>query len=146
MIEVVVVSAIICAVSLSYVGALATLSRFHQKNMYAIKGGLLAEEAIEAVRYASRASWAKVQAVPPNTTRYVSLNGSTWNVVTTPEIVDGFFYRSFKVYTVYRNSTDDIVASGGTADTDTLLIQSFVSWNWRGATSTASYQTYVTRL
>lgn len=145
-VEVVVASAILSVVSLAFLGTLATLSRFHQKDMLAIKGGLLAEEGLEAVRYIKGGNWNTISSLTPDTPYYLSLSTSSWGVTTTPEIVDGVFYRSFKVFTVQRNSSDDIVSSGGTVDPNTLLAESRVSWNTRNSTSTATYKTYVTNI
>ncbi len=146
LLEVVVTSAIISLVSLSFLGTLATLSRFHQKNMLSIKGGLLAEEGIEAVRFVKGSGWSNLSSLPVNTPRYFELATSSWGVTTTPEIIDGLFYRSFILYSVARDAGDDIVSSGGTLDPNTFLVESRVSWNWRGATSTVSYKTYVTNI
>jgi len=145
-IEVIVASAIISLVSLAFLGTLATLSQFHQKDMYSIKGGLLAEEGLEAARYVKGSGWSNLSIIPTDTTRYFALATSSWGVTTTPEIVDGVFYRSFKLYQVARNISDDIVSSGGTVDSNTFLVESIVSWMWRGATSTTSYKTYVTNI
>jgi len=67
-------------------------------------------------------------------------------VTTTPEIVDGVFWRTVRVYEVMRDMNDDIVSSGGTIDPDTLLLRSDVSWDWRGATSTTGYSAYITNI
>lgn len=146
MVEVVVVSAIISVVSLAFLGTLATLSRFHQKDMLSIKGGLLAEEGLEAVRYIKGGGWTALSSLPLNTSRYLALATSSWSATTTPEIVDGLFYRSFRLSAVYRDGSDDIVSSGGTLDPNTLFAESVVSWRWRNATSTTSYKTYVTNI
>lgn len=145
-VEVVVTSAIISLVSLAFLGTLASLSQFHQKNMLAIKGGLLAEEGLEAIRYVKGSGWNNLSGIPLNTQRYITLGVSSWGVTTTPEIIDGIFYRSFIVRSVLRNNSDDIVSSGGTLDSDTLFVESFVSWNWRNATNTVVYKTYVTNI
>lgn len=145
-VEVVVASAIISAVSLAFLGTLATLSRFHQKDMLSIKGGLLAEEGLEAVRYIKGSGWTNLSSLPLDTPQYLALATSSWGATTTAEVVDGIFYRSFKLSAVYRDASDDIVSSGGTLDADTLFAESSVSWAWRNATSTVTYKTYVTNI
>ncbi len=146
MVEVVVVSAIISVVSLAFLGTLATLSRFHQKDMLSIKGGLLAEEGLEALRFVKGAGWSNLANLPLDTDRYFELAASSWSVTSTPEIIDGIFYRMFRLSAVYRDGNDDIVSIGGTVDTNTFFAQSSVSWRWKGATSTTSYKTYVTNI
>lgn len=144
--EVVVVAAILSVVSLAFLGTFSLLSRFHEKDMLTIKGELLAEEGVEALRLIKSGSWNTLSSLPMGSARYLSLAPSSWNITTTPEIIDGVFYRSFIPYAVLHNSSDDIVASGGTVDPNTILFSVSVSWNWRGATSTANYQSYMTNI
>ena len=144
--EVVVSAAIISLVSLAFLGALATLSQFHQKDMLSIKGGLIAEEGLEAARFVKGSGWTNLSNLPLNTAHYFALATSSWGVTTTPEIIDGVFYRFFTLSAVSRNVSDDIVTSGGTVDANTFLVESSVSWNWKGATSTTNYKTYVTNI
>jgi hypothetical protein len=145
-IEVVVASAIISLVSLAFLGTLSTLSVFHQKDMLTIKGGLLAEEGLEAVRFVKGSGWSNLSNIPLNTSRYFTLATSSWSVTSTPEIIDGLFYRSFKLNQVSRDGNDDIVASGGTVDPNTFFAESSVSWRARNATTTITYKTYVTNI
>jgi hypothetical protein len=145
-VEVIVAASILAVVSLAFLGAFSVLARFHQKDMDSIKGGLLAEEGLEAARLIKSGGWSVLSGIPSATTRYFALGTSTWGVTTTPEIIDGSFYRSFRVNQVSRDSSDDIVTSGGTVDPDTILLESTVSWNWRGATTSVTYKTYVTNI
>lgn len=146
LVEIVVAGAILSAVSLTFLGTLALLSRFHQKDMLTIKGQLLAEEGLEALRLMKGAGWGALSSLPTGTTRYLALGSSSWSATTTPEVVDGQFSRSFTLSPVYRGATDDIVSSGGTADPNTLLAEVTVSWLWRSATSSVTYRTYVTSI
>ncbi|MBI5134378.1 MAG: hypothetical protein HZA81_03265 [Candidatus Taylorbacteria bacterium] len=146
LVEVVVAAAILGSVSLAFFGSFAALSRFHQKSMLSIKGSLLAEEGLEALRLMKDDGWTNLSAIPTATDRYLALGTSTWSASTTPEVVDGVFYRSFRLYPVSRDASDDIVTAGGTVDPDTLLAESAVSWSWRGSTTTVTYMTYVTNI
>lgn len=146
LVEVLVVAGVLASIALAVFGTLSLLSRFHQKNMSTIKGQLLAEEGIEAIRFIKASGWSTLTAIPVNTERYLSLSPSSWTVTTVPEVIDGLFWRTFKTFSVYRDASSDIVSSGGTLDQNTLLIQSSVSWNWRGATSTAQYESYITNI
>jgi type II secretory pathway pseudopilin PulG len=146
LVEVLVVAGVLASIALAVFGTLALLSRFHEKNMSAIKAQLLAEEGIEALRFIKASGWSTLSGIPSGTARYLALSPSSWGVTTTPEIVDGEFWRVVKVYAVSRNVSGDIVSSGGTIDPNTLLLESNVSWVWRGATSTTGYQSYITNL
>jgi len=146
LLEVLVVTGVLASIALGVMGTLATLSRFHQKDMLAIKGQLLAEEGIEALRFIKSSNWSALSSIPSGENRYLELSESSWGVTTTPEIVDGVFWRTVRVYEVMRDMNDDIVSSGGTIDPDTLLLRSDVSWDWRGATSTTGYSAYITNI
>jgi type II secretory pathway pseudopilin PulG len=146
LLEVLIVAGILASITLAVLGTLSLLSRFHQKDMLAIKGQLLAEEGIEALRYIKASGWASLSSIPPGTARYLSLSFSSWSVTDAPEVIDGSFWRTIKVYQVARDASGDIVSSGGSIDPDTLLLESTTSWDWRGATSSASYQAYITNL
>ncbi len=144
--EVVIVTAILSVVSLSFLGTFAALSRFHEKDMLVIKGELLAEEGMEAVRLIKSGGWNILSNLASGSINYLTLAPLSWSVTSTPEKIDGIFYRSFRVYSVSRDVSDDIVTSGGTVDPKTLRISVSVDWNWRGATSTANYQSIMTNI
>lgn len=146
LLEVLVVAGILSAICLSFIGTFVTVSRFHEKNMLAIKAELLAEEGLEAIRLIKGNGWSGLSALTPGNTYYFDLATSTWGVTTTPEVIDGEFYRSFRSYSVSRDASDNIVTSGGVIDSGTLLFDVSVHWQWRGATTTANYKTYMTNL
>jgi len=146
LIEVVVAAAVVSLVALSFLGTFASLSRFHQRDMLAIKGQLLAEEGLEALRLMKSADWSVLSSIPVGQTRYLALAPAAWSATTTPEIVDGVFSRSFRLSSVARDSLDSIASSGGTVDPETLLAEVSVSWMWRSSTTTVTYKTYVTSL
>lgn len=145
-IEVVVGATILSIVSLAFLGTFAVLARFHERDMYQIKGTLLAEEGVEAVRLIKGGGWVNLSTIPAGQQRYLALAPSSWGVTTTPEVVDGVFYRSFTLYQVARDSLDNIVPSGGSVDPNTLLVDVRTSWGFHGATSTAEYKEYMTNL
>jgi type II secretory pathway pseudopilin PulG len=146
LLEVLVVAGILSAICLSFVGTFITVSRFHEKNMLAIKAELIAEEGLEALRLIKSGGWAELSSLTPGQTYYFHLATSSWSVTTTPEVIDGDFYRSFIPYSVSRDVSDNITESGGTVDPNTLLFDVWVNWRWRGATTTANYKTYMTNL
>jgi hypothetical protein len=145
LVEVVVAAAVLASVALAFLGSFALISRLHERNMDFVKGELLAEEGLEAVRFVRASNWPALSS-SVGSTKYLSLGPSSWSLSSTPEIVDGAFYRSIAISEVRRDASDDIVASGGSVDPSTLLVQSSVSWRWRGATSTVSYQAYITNI
>jgi hypothetical protein len=145
-VEVIVAASILAVVAVAFLATFATITQFHEKDMLMIKGGLLAEEGIETVRLIKSNGWPSLASLTPDTPYYFELGTSTWSVTTTPELVDGAFYRYFKVSQVMRDASEDIVSVGGVVDPNTFLIESNVSWQWRGATSTVIYDSYMTNL
>lgn len=145
LVEIIVGAAILSVVSLTFLGTFAFLSRLHQRDMLIIKGDLLAEEGLEAVRYIRSTGWFELSSLV-GATRYIELGTSSWGITTTPEIIDGVFSRTLKIYSVERDISQDIVSSGGIVDPDTLLAEVTVSWEWRGTTSSVTYKTYVTNI
>lgn len=144
--EVVVVSAILSVVSLAFLGTFAVISRFHEKNMRVIKAELIAEEGIEALRLIKSAGFSNLSSLTPGQKYYFALATSSWSVTTTPEVVDEMFYRHFTTSRVERNVSNDIVSSGGTIDSNVLLLKVHVDWTWRNATNTATYESYLTNI
>lgn len=146
LLEVLVVTGVLASIVLSVLGTLSLLSRFHEKDMLKIKGQLLAEEGIESLRFIKASGWNSLSSLSSGQAQYLALDVSSWGVTTTPEIIDGLFWRVVKVYQVSRDVNDDIISIGGTIDANTLLLESEVSWSLRGATSTAMYQSYITNI
>ncbi|MFA6158687.1 MAG: hypothetical protein WC763_03665 [Candidatus Paceibacterota bacterium] len=145
LIEVVVASAIVALVAVAFVGTFATLSQFHQRDTLTIKGQLLAEEGLEAILLMKGSGWETLSNLPKDEDEYLSLS-SSWGTTSTPEIVGGVFHRSFRLASVVRDGSDNIIPSGGSVDSGTLLATVVVSWAWKGATSTVTYKTYVTSI
>ncbi|HEY9480875.1 MAG TPA: hypothetical protein VIR98_01410 [Candidatus Paceibacterota bacterium] len=145
LVEVVVAASVLAVVSLAFLGSFSVISRLHERDMNLIKAELLAEEGIEAARLIKAGGWTMLSSVAGSTT-YLSLGVSSWSFTATPEVVDDTYYRTISVSQVRRDAADDIVSVGGTIDEGTLLVQSSVSWLWRGATSTVSYQSYIANL
>jgi hypothetical protein len=146
LLEVVVAASIMAVIALAFLGSFSVLTKIHERNMLYIKGDLLAEEGVEALRFVKASGWSSLSGLPSGASRYLSVGGSSWTITTTPEIIDAVFYRTVKVFQVSRDSSDNIVSSGGTVDPNTLLTEADVSWSYRGATTTVTYKTYVTNI
>jgi Tfp pilus assembly protein FimT len=106
----------------------------------------LAEEGLELVRFVRDESWNTISGLSANTTYYLWATGSAVGVTTTPQVTDGYT-RSFRISNVYRNSSDDIVASttgGASADTDSKYVALTVTWG--APTSTVSFTSILTNI
>lgn len=134
-------------ISLALVGLIAAYQLYIRaalKNTTTIKATHLAEEGLEALRLVRDSGYAAtLGTLTASTTYYLRFSTSTsaWTATTTPETIDGIFARSFVLYNVYRNVTDDIVASG-TLDPDTKRAVVTVT----AGTETRTLTTYLTNL
>src|SRR6185436_2799608 len=87
-----------------------------------IQASYLLEEGQEAARFLRDSSWSSNMAsLAPGSPYYLSFSTttSTWTVSATPSLVDGMFARRLVVSSVSRNSSSDIVTTGGTLDPQT---------------------------
>lgn len=130
--------------------SLLTTYRAHLKaalaNTNAIKASYLAEEAFEAVRFLKDSNWNGTIANKTNgTAYYLSWNGTSWTVTTTPQYVDEFL-RTITFSAVNRDSNDDITTSGGTLDPNIKKVDVTIAWQETSATTTKTLSTYMTKL
>jgi prepilin-type N-terminal cleavage/methylation domain-containing protein len=145
LVEVLIASAIILGAVLALLGVYSLYLRVALSNSEAVKAAYLAEESLEAVRFWRDVSWNnKIAPIAKDTAYGLSFAGGVW--ATTTDLTLGAFERSIMISPVYRDASSDIVSSGGTLDTDTVLVTSSVSWWKGGATTTKTVATYLTNL
>jgi Tfp pilus assembly protein PilV len=146
LVEVVIASAIILAAVLSLLGVHSLYLKIALSSGQTVKATYLLEESLEAVRFLRDSSWdANIATLTLGTNYGVVWNGALWQLNSSNKWVDNF-ERTVTLSAVYRDSSDDIVSSGGTLDTDTKLVVASVSWQSAGATTTRSISTYITNL
>ncbi|MEK7148441.1 MAG: prepilin-type N-terminal cleavage/methylation domain-containing protein [Patescibacteria group bacterium] len=147
LVEVVVASAVL---SVSLLG----ISTFFQATLRAsnvtgsaIQGDYLLEEGIEVVKIFRDTNYtSNIFSLSTTTTYYFLWNGTNWERTTAVTLVDGKFERGFTISDVKRDLNNDI-ATSGTYDPETKLVNVFVSW-WSPVvgTTTRSIQTYILNL
>ena len=112
-----------------------------------VQASFLAEEGVEALRVIRDNGWSgSLGSLISDTPYSFSFEGGTWKSTTTEVIVDNHFWRMFKIYSVNRDSNEDVVTGSGTNDPNIKKVVITVSWNSGGATSTVSISTYITNL
>lgn len=94
----------------------------------------LVREAREAVRQLRELGWSYVSV---NGTYHPVPVGTNWTLVSGPESINGQT-RSIVITDVYRDSSGNITASGGTEDPSTKKVTVTVSWNALFASSVTS--------
>lgn len=150
LLEIVIAVSIISATifSLSFVFIIS--SRLEGESLNKTRANFIAEEGLEALRFLRDKSWsANLGGLAAGTTYYLSFatTTSTWSIGTLGSEIDNLFLRKVTVENVSRNSSDDIVNSGGTQDPDTKKINVSVEWLERGATTTlTTVSTYLSDL
>lgn len=147
MVEVVLATSII----LGFLLALFSINNLYLKtalsNTDSMKATFLAEESLEAMRFLRDLSWHNnIQQLSTTTDYNLVFESNLWKATTTVRYVDSIFEREVALDDVYRNSSSDIVSTGGTADPNTRLIIATVSWFNGSATTTKSISTYLSNI
>ena len=147
LLEIVIAVSIISAVifSLSFVFLISQKLEATSSNK--IRANFLAEEGLEAARFLRDKSWSvNLASLSAGTNYYLAFAAvtSTWSIgAVGPDKIDNLFYRKVTTENVQRDSSDNIVSSGGTNDPDTKKIDVEVAWQELGATSTVMISTYL---
>jgi Tfp pilus assembly protein PilV len=147
LIEAVVATSVFLVVILGLASTSSFVVRNSLENVTKIQAAFIAEEGAEAVRLLRDESWASN--IAPRTSGaifYVEFNGAAWRVSTTSSAIDGIFQRSLVVEDVYRDASQNIVASGGSIDPNIKKVTSTVTWNSHGATTTRALSTYLANI
>lgn len=137
------IAALILVFAMTTIGLFVNAGRTASEKTKAI---YLVEDGFELLRYVRDGSWPTISALSSNTTYYLSVTATGVYVVTTPQSIDGFA-RSFRIANVYRNASDDIVASttgGSVADTSSKYITMTVTGGV--PTTTVSMVTILTEI
>lgn len=95
-----------------------------------VKAIYLVEDGLELLRFVRDDSWNSISSLSVNATHYLQVTPSTVTVTSAPQLIDGYT-RSFRISNVYRNASDDIVASttpGSTADQSAKYVTMTVTW------------------
>lgn len=138
---------VVSIVLLSLLGAYNVYLKNSFRLTEKIQASFIAEEGVEAIRVIRDNGWnIGIGPLVSDTPYYFLFEEGTWKTTTNPIVLDGRFWRTFKIFAVNRDSNDDIVTSGGANDQNTKKAVITVSWNSGGATSTISISTYITNL
>lgn len=121
-------------------------SRIIGKNVRQQAALYLAEEGIEAVRFMKNESWAtNIAPVAVGTAYYPVISGNEWTLTTvSPGPINGVYTRAVILYSVMRDSNDDISAAGS-VDSGTRRVKVQVDWTETGGNlESVILETYIT--
>jgi Tfp pilus assembly protein PilV len=141
LIEVIVASSILVLIIVGVSSVYRLLVRSSREVIRGTQSALLAEEGLEAARVMRDTAWSSLASSTVGTSYTLAWTGGTWKATTTPALIDGVFDRRMTLARVYRNSSDEIAASG-TLDPNTYRVDITVSWNTGFATSSRTESTY----
>src|SRR3989338_1868128 len=92
-------------------------------NTGSIKGALLVEEGLEAVRFLRDSSWnTNIAPLALETDYNLVFQSNTWATTTTAFFIDDTFERKIIFSAVNRDTNGDIVSTGGILDPGTRLV------------------------
>lgn len=147
LVEVLVAAAIIVLVVLSLVSAYLLYFRAGLEVVGRVQATLLAEEAVEAIKFLRDDSWASnIAPLSLGQPYYLVATSSTWQTTTTPALLLGKFDRTVRFYSVNRDGNGNIVSSGGVLDSGTRKAVVTLWWPTAGGSTTRAISTYVSDL
>ncbi len=137
-----IVTVVLSQLSVSFLGAVAS-------GELQLRANAVGAETMEALKFIKESNWNNLKNLTPGTVYYLSFStnpANKWDIVeTNPGMVDSIFTRSFIVKQVYRDdATGQIVFSGGSPDSKTLLVEANVDWVYKGANKNFKLTTYLT--
>lgn len=146
LVEVVIASSILLIFLIALTSAYTIYLRTAFSSVRKVQATLLAEEGLEVSKLFRDTSWTSMIAtIPTGSDRYLSYSNG-WSSNTTNTFVNNIFERKIRFETISRDSSSNIVTSGGTVDHNGRKVTVTVSWLNYGATSTKSISTYITNL
>ena len=146
LIEVVVGSAIIIASLASIIGAYGGLTGLSLRNTPKVQAAMLLDEGAEVLKVLRDTGWtSKIAPLATGGTAYrLVWQNNAWAATTSVAMIDNFFDRTVRFYTVNRDATSyDVVTSGGTLDTGTRRAVVSVAWRDGTATTTRSIELFL---
>lgn len=136
-----IVAVVLGQLSVSFLGAVAS-------GELQLRANAVGTETVEALKIIKAEDWNNLAGLTLNTLYYLTYSTITnkWSVAALdPGKIDGIFLRSFTVSSVNRDAvTGQIVLSGGSPDSKTLLVEANVDWVYKSANKNFKLTTYLT--
>lgn len=144
MVEVVIASAIMGAVTVSVISVYHSLANISLQNTPHIQATFLLEEGVEAVKVMRDTSWSNIASSTLATPYYLKWEpvSGTWVATTSLQLVD-IFTRSLVFSEVERDGDFNIITNGGTVDPNSRKVTVEVAWPSDEGTTTKSVETYI---
>ncbi len=146
MIEAIVVLGLLALISAGLVQLNLSFSRSVSSTSLSVEASALEVETMEALRSLRDESWANLSVLAPNTSYYLSYSDSLkkWSIANSDSgLIAGAFTRNFKIYPVYRDTSGNIVASGGSYDANIIRVETEVDWNDHSVAKNGKLVSYI---
>ncbi len=129
MVEVIIAIAIIAIAFTALFDVYASYLRAQFANTRIVKASFLMDEGLEVVRLLRDTSWSShIGNTSLGVDYYLYWTGSAWQTTTTPQTIDTLYTRKIVFFGASRDSSDRLVTSGGTLDTNTRGYTVTVTW------------------
>ncbi len=149
LIEIIIGSSVMLIVWITVFYTFSALSQFSLKDVSFVKASMLLDEGAEALRSMRDRSWTSnivplsiCMSTSPCRLNY-NENLNLWEATTSLVMIDGRFDRIFFISDVGRDSTFNVVSSGGIFDPNSKKATIIVSWYKGNATTSQSVETYL---
>ena len=91
----------------------------------------LAESGIEYIKQIRSEDWTNISSLTNGTTYYFNVSTTSIATSVSPEVIDGYYQRSFELSSLRRDTSGDILSTGGTVDADSRYV--VVTVNYGGS-------------
>lgn len=143
-VEIVVAAAIISISVVGIIGAIQVYLKIVYQNTRETQAVILLDETAEALQYLRDTSYsANFASTSPSTTYTLYWNGTGYQLATSTISLPYEMSRTIIFTDVRRDSSDQIVASGGTIDVDTKKAEINIAWPYKLATTTISSEVLI---
>ena len=149
LVEIVVASAIVVAISLAAISAVRLYAKFGFSNLKKVQAVYLAEEGLEVMRHLRDQSWAgNIAGLSAGAPYYLRLSGGVWQIIATEELI-GEFRRTVVMENVYRRNSDKNIVAQSSPEPKTLdagTKKAVISVYFSGSGSPLGLQGYIANL
>lgn len=146
LIEVIIACSIISICMFGLIEVTEKGLRLSRQAIEKVQAGFLLEEGVEAVKSIRDDNWSNISNLELETPYYLFFNNNIkkWEITDTVSNIDFKFNRIATFYSVERDSSDDIVLSGGTVDPQTIKVVISVDWGTYGGNISKNLSFYLT--
>jgi Tfp pilus assembly protein PilV len=143
-VEIVIAAGIIATSVIGIVGAVQVYLKIVYQNTRETQAVLLLDETAEALQYLRDVSFdTNIESTVANTTYTTYWNGTAYQLATSTISLPYDMTRTITFENIRRDSSDQIVSSGGTVDSNTKKAVITISWPYKEETKTLTSEVLI---